>query len=81
MAASGQLVRKGAAEGEPLAYIGGYLVAPRLFADAPSGKFSMNLLWDRAIARNRLSGIAHWGKWLHVGTPEAISLAEQALRE
>ncbi len=81
MAASGQLVRKGAAEGEPLVYIGGYLVAPRLFADAPSGKFSMNLLWDRAIARNRLSGIAHWGKWLHVGTPEAISLAEQALRE
>ena len=34
----------------------------------------MNLLWDRAIARGRLFGIAHRGSWLHVGTPEAISL-------
>ena len=47
--------------GTPLAYIGGYLVAPRLFADAPAGKFSMNLLWDRAIAEGRLHGIAHDG--------------------
>lgn len=81
LANDGRIARKGKAIGEPLAYIGGYLVARHLFDDAPAGKFSMNLLWDRAIARNRLSGIAHWGKWLHVGTPEAISLAEQALRE
>ena len=81
LADDGRIARKAKAAGEPLAYIGGYLVARHLFDDAPAGKFSMNLLWDRAIARNRLSGIAHWGKWLHVGTPEAISLAEQALRE
>ena len=81
MAADGQLARKGKAAGEPLAYIGAYLVSPGLFADVPRGKFSMNLLWDRAIQRNRLFGIAHWGKWLHVGTPEAIGLAEQALRD
>ena len=77
----GRIARKATSAGEPLAYIGAYLVAPRLFADAPAGKFSMNLLWDRAIATNRLSGIAHWGKWLHVGTPEAIALAEAALAE
>jgi MurNAc alpha-1-phosphate uridylyltransferase len=76
----GRLVRKAKAEGEPLAYIGGYLVAPRLFENAPQGKFSMNLLWDRAIAGGRLHGVVHSGKWLHVGTPEAIPLAEAALK-
>lgn len=75
----GRVRRKKDAAGEPLAYIGGYLVSPRLFANAPQGKFSMNLLWDRAIARGRLYGLSHQGRWLHVGTPEAIALAEAAL--
>lgn len=77
--ADGRLLRRLAATGEPLAYIGGYLVAPRLFADAPTGSFSMNLLWDRAIASGRLHGLVHAGRWLHVGDPASIVLAEQAL--
>lgn len=76
----GRLARRAASEGTPLAYIGGYLVAPRLFDGAPEGAFSMNMLWDRAIAQGRLHGIAHTGRWLHVGTPEAIGRAEAALR-
>lgn len=73
----GRLVRQ---RGFPaLAYIGGYLVHPRLFKNAPMGKFSMNLLWDEAISRDRLHGLSHDGKWLHVGTPEAIGLAEAEL--
>jgi MurNAc alpha-1-phosphate uridylyltransferase len=62
-----------------LAYIGGYLVHPRLFAGVAVEKFSMNVLWDKAILRGRLHGIAHSGKWLHVGTPAAIALAEAEL--
>jgi len=62
-----------------LAYIGAYLVHPRLFANVRLSKFSMNLLWDRAIAERRLYGIEHEGQWLHVGTPDAIPLAEDAL--
>jgi N-acetyl-alpha-D-muramate 1-phosphate uridylyltransferase len=77
----GRLRRKTGTSGEPLAYIGGYLVHPRLFEGAPAGKYSMNVLWDRAIAKGRLHGIVHAGKWLHVGTPEAIALAEAALAE
>jgi MurNAc alpha-1-phosphate uridylyltransferase len=77
--AGGRLARRGKADGEALAYIGGYLVSPRLFGGAPQGKFSMNLLWDRAIGEGRLHGIAHTGTWLHVGTPDAIALAEAAL--
>lgn len=78
--ASGRLARKAGTAGEPLAYIGAYLASPRLLAGAPTGKFSMNLLWDRAIAAGRLFGVRHQGRWLHVGTPEAIPLAESALK-
>ena len=62
-----------------LAYIGGYLVHPRLFTGVAVEKFSMNVLWDKAISRGRLCGIAHSGKWFHVGTPDAIGLAEAEL--
>lgn len=78
-AADGRLTRRDAGEGTPLAFIGGYLVAPQMFRDAPPGKFSMNILWDRAIAAGRLFGIEHAGRWLHVGTPDAIARAEDAL--
>lgn len=77
---NGRLARRAATSGTPLAYIGGYLVSPRLFAGVPQGSFSMNVLWDKAIAKRRLFGLRHLGRWLHVGTPEAIPLAEQALK-
>jgi MurNAc alpha-1-phosphate uridylyltransferase len=79
LASHGRLARRGAKEKNALVYIGCHLVHPRLFRAAPSGKFSMNVLWDKAIGEGRLHGIAHDGLWLHVGTPEAISLAEAAL--
>jgi N-acetyl-alpha-D-muramate 1-phosphate uridylyltransferase len=77
VAADGKLRRQ---KSDSLTYIGGYLVHPRLFAEAPVGKFSMNFLWDRAIETNRLYGLAHHGHWLHVGTPSAIAEAERALK-
>jgi MurNAc alpha-1-phosphate uridylyltransferase len=77
----GRLTRaKHAPSQKALAYIGGYLVHPRLFTHAPQGAFSMNLLWDRAIAAGRLHGLAHDGHWLHVGTPEAIGAAKDWLK-
>jgi len=76
----GRVSRPGT-RGDALVFIGAYLVHPRLFAGLPSGGFSMNLLWDRAIGRSRLFGVAHTGRWIHVGTPDAISNAEKALAE
>jgi MurNAc alpha-1-phosphate uridylyltransferase len=73
--------RRKDAAGEALVYAGGYLVHPRLFRESPGGKFSMNVLWDKAIAQGRLFGLVHEGLWFHVGTPESIALAEAALRE
>jgi MurNAc alpha-1-phosphate uridylyltransferase len=82
IAGDGRLTRAKQAAGQKAnAYIGGYLVHPRLFDGAPAGAFSMNLLWDRAIAKGRLFGLAHAGHWLHVGTPEAIADAEAWLAE
>jgi MurNAc alpha-1-phosphate uridylyltransferase len=52
------------------------MIEPALLRDAPSGKWSLNVLFDRAIAAGRLFGVALEGEWLHVGTPEAIPLAD-----
>ena len=77
--AEGRITGRPGRDETGLAYIGAYLVHPRLFANVRLSKFSMNLLWDRAIAERRLYGIEHEGQWLHVGTPDAIPLAERAL--
>jgi MurNAc alpha-1-phosphate uridylyltransferase len=61
------------------AYPGVQIAHPRLFADAPQGAFSTNIMWDRAIAQNRLSGAVMDGTWIHVGTPEARDEAEATL--
>ncbi len=63
-----------------LAYIGAYLVHPRLFENAPDGKFSMWRMWEKAMAKNSFYGLVHEGHWLHVGTPDAIAEAESALQ-
>ena len=75
----GRLVRKKPGQVAPFVFAGCYLAAPHLFAAAPEGPFSMNVLWDRALAAGRLHGLRHDGLWLHVGTPEALALAERAL--
>ncbi len=62
-----------------LIYIGAYIVHPRLFTAAPSGKFSMNILWSKAIEDGRLFGIEHKGHWYDVGTPAGIPAAEARL--
>ena len=64
----------------PFVYTGVQIVSPRLFADAPEGPFSTNILWDRAIAAGRVYGVVHQGLWFDVGTPAAIAVAEEMLR-
>ncbi|MFC6046740.1 nucleotidyltransferase family protein, partial [Methylobacterium hispanicum] len=64
----------------PFIYAGVAIVKPELFADTPEGAFSLNLLFDRAIARERLYGLRLDGQWLHVGTPEAIQAAEERVK-
>ncbi|WP_324827646.1 nucleotidyltransferase family protein [Qipengyuania zhejiangensis] len=76
----GCLKRKVAGRIAPFIYTGIQLVSHRLLRDPPEGKFSTNILWDRAIAEGRLFGIAFTGNWYEVGTPEHIRPTEEALR-
>ena len=78
MDAEGRLSRRGNREGVPFAFAGVSVCDTRLFADAPEGAFSLNLLWDRALARSRLFGMRLDGRWMHVGTVAALKEAEEA---
>lgn len=75
----GRLARRGGAARAPYVYAGVAILKPELFAETLDGPFSLNLLFDRAIAKGRLFGEVLEGRWLHVGTPEAIAPAEAAL--
>ena len=74
----GKLRRRPERQVAPFVYAGAAVMPRAAFADAPDGPFSLNRLWDSAIAKDRLFGLRLDGLWLHVGTPEAISEAEQA---
>lgn len=63
----------------PFVFTGIQLLHPRLFADAPEGAFSLNLLYDRAMAAGRLHGLVHDGEWFHIGTPEHLARADRHL--
>ena len=76
----GRLVRRRDGERAAHLFAGLQILDPRLLADAPGGPFSLNLLYDRAMARGRLYGIEHGGRWCHVGTPAEIPVAEAFLR-
>lgn len=77
----GRLTRRGAGRVAPYIYTGIQLVSQRLLRDPPEGKFSTNILWNRAREEGRLFGVAFTGQWFEVGTPEAIGPTELALRE
>ena len=79
MDGAGRLKRKLPGRIAPFIYTGIQLVSHRLLRDAPDGKFSTNILWDRAIAEGRLFGVAFTGLWYEVGTPQHIRPTEEAL--
>jgi len=75
MTAEGRLSRRGD-QPVPFAFAGVSLCTAALFEEAPEGPFSLNVLWDRALAKERLYGVPLDGRWMHVGTPEALEEAE-----
>ncbi len=75
----GRLRRRSGQETAPYIYAGTALLAPALFAAAPAGVFPLTLSFDHAASRGRLFGIKLEGTWMHVGTPQAVAAAEQAL--
>jgi len=75
----GRLSRRAERAVAPFVFAGAQILHPRLFAGAPAGAFSLNLLYDRAARAGRLWGLRHDGEWFHVGTPEQLHEVENAL--
>jgi N-acetyl-alpha-D-muramate 1-phosphate uridylyltransferase len=77
--ADGRLVARVEGSQAPLVYAGDAILAPALFQQAPGGAFSLTTLFARAAAKGRLHGLRLDGRWMHVGSPDAIAKAEAAI--
>ena len=65
----------------PFLFAGVQLLSHRLFAGEPVEPFSMNRLWDKAIAEGRIIAIVHDGTWYDVGTVAGLAATESRLGE
>jgi MurNAc alpha-1-phosphate uridylyltransferase len=79
MAPDGRLRRRGERDVAPFVYAGAALLTPDLFAGAPAEPFGLVKMFDRAAESGRLHGLRLDGLWMHVGTPDAIRQAEEAI--
>lgn len=65
--------------GPGLVYSGAQILRPDGLGDIPQPVFSLNLLWDRIGAAERLCGAVYPGDWCDVGHPDGIAMAESML--
>jgi MurNAc alpha-1-phosphate uridylyltransferase len=68
-----------AQRGDGAIYTGLQILRTDGLADIAAQAFSLNRLWDRMLARDRLFATTYPGKWCDVGRPEGIGLAEDML--
>jgi MurNAc alpha-1-phosphate uridylyltransferase len=79
MAPDGRIERRLEARVAPFVFTGIQLLHSRLFDAAPAGAFSLNRVYDRALAAGRLYGLRHDGLWIEVGTPANALVAERVV--
>lgn len=77
----GRVRRPHEREVAPYTFTGVQIVHPRLFADAPEGRFGMMALWERAIEAGRLWGLVHDGAWFHLSAPPDLAHAERRIAD
>ena len=53
---------------------------PRVLRATPGGKFSVKILWLKALAENRLFCLPHHGRWFQTGTLPDIRRTEAELK-
>lgn len=58
-------------------YLGAQILKTEALSGITEPVFSLNKLWDVAIAKRRAYGVIHKGGWCDVGRPEGIALAEK----
>lgn len=76
----GCLERHKGEEDDALIYAGVAILHRRIFNDITDREFSLNRCFDDAISHGKLFGYVMHGSWLTVGTVDAISEAEAAIK-
>jgi N-acetyl-alpha-D-muramate 1-phosphate uridylyltransferase len=80
IAADGRLTARAEGAQAPFVFAGAAILSPALFKGAPAGEFSLTDLFIRAAEAGRLHGLPLEGRWMHVGSPDAIPAAEAAIK-
>ena len=80
MGTDGHLLKREERAVAPFVYAGVGIIKSSLFAHAPDGAFRLAPTFFEAAKRGRLFGHRLDGRWLHVGTPEAIEQAEATIK-
>jgi len=63
-----------------LAYTGWQILNPKVIDKVKINKFSVNMCYDEAIKNNLIWGIKNSGKWLHIGTQNALNEAKEWIK-
>jgi len=79
LSANGQVSRRLPDSDAPYVFAGVSIAHPRLFNGAREERFSLNVVWDKALERGRLFGLLLDGTWMHVGTVDALREAGRLL--
>ena len=65
--------------GPGMIFPGAQIIATDLLHDIPQDVFSLNIVWDKMIARRRLFGVMYSGQWRDVGSPKGLIEAQKLL--
>lgn len=68
---------RGEAESAPYVFTGVQILAKQAFAHKTVTKWSLRDIYMDAITDGRIKAVIHEGDWLHVGTPDGLTLAEE----
>ena len=72
----GVLFRRPESYVSPWLFTGIQILHPRVFKGVSIAKFSLNIIYNQVIEKERLFGCIHDGEWFHIGTPKALEEAE-----
>ncbi|HCU58879.1 MAG TPA: hypothetical protein DIC64_02745 [Alphaproteobacteria bacterium] len=67
-------------EGYPYMFAGIYIIKKSVFKDINESKFSSVMLFDKAQENGRLGYVLNSSTFYHIGTPEALKMAEEKLK-
>ena len=76
-----RIERRGDRARAPFVYGSVQILKTDLLHTVSQKAFSLNLIWDQMIAQGRAFGLPYDGRWVDVGRPEGIGVAEQVLAD